>query len=297
MLSPGRPSRRCPGRAWLHRIAPGTPEYRFGEDSATSGESTNPAPSRQRERKAGGTDAAEPTGPLCYDPGQMLTYLHEFSDNPPALFAFLGAWLVALITGIAFHEFSHAWTAHELGDDTAASQGRMSLNPIRHLDPLGTGLLLLVGFGWGKPTPVNPYRLRSGVKKGNAIVAAAGPVSNFFFAAVAALPLKLGWVDSVVNLDAISNADGAQLLGLFLIFIININVLLGVFNLIPIHPLDGFKIAVGVLPRELSRKLDSLSPWGPGILMTLIVLGWVTPYNPIGLVLGGVSNEVFKVVA
>jgi Zn-dependent protease len=226
----------------------------------------------------------------------MLTFLRDFSDNPPALFAYLGAFLVAFITGIAFHEFSHAWAAHELGDDTAASQGRLTLNPIRHLDPLGTVLLLLVGFGWGKPTPVNPYRLRNGVKKGNAMVAAAGPISNFFFAAVAALPLKLGWIDSVASFDGIADASGAEILGLFLIFIVYINVLLGVFNLIPIHPLDGFKVAVGLLPGELSKRLNALSPWGPGILMTLFVVGFVTPYNPIGWVLGGVSHEVFRVI-
>ena len=102
----------------------------------------------------------------------MLRFLNEFSDNPPALFAYLAAFCVAFITGIAFHEFSHAWTANELGDDTAKRLGRVSLNPIRHLDPLGTVLLLLIGFGWGKPTPVNPYRLRNGVKRGNLIVAA-----------------------------------------------------------------------------------------------------------------------------
>jgi Zn-dependent protease len=226
----------------------------------------------------------------------MLPYLNQFQDNPSALLAYLAAFMVAFITGIAFHEFSHAWAANELGDDTAARQGRLSLNPIRHLDPLGTILLLLVGFGWGKPTPVNPYRLRNGVKKGNALVAAAGPVSNFFFAAVAALPIKLGLIDSIASFNDIGNASGSEILGLFLIFVVYINVILGVFNLIPIHPLDGFKVAVGVLPGELSKQLNALAPWGPGILMTLIVLGFFTPYNPIGWVLTNVGDEILNVI-
>lgn len=227
----------------------------------------------------------------------MLRFLNEFSDNPAALFAYLGAFCVAFITGIAFHEFSHAWTANELGDDTAKRMGRVTLNPIKHLDPLGTILLLLIGFGWGKPTPVNPYRLRNGVKRGNLMVAAAGPLSNFFFAAAAALPLRLGLIDSVASFNNIGDATGMEIVGLFLVFTIYINVLLGVFNLIPLAPLDGFKVAVGLLPGELSRELDKLSKWGPGILMTLFVLSWIAPqYNVLGWFLGGVSSFIFDVI-
>lgn len=227
----------------------------------------------------------------------MLRFLNDFSDNPSALIAYLAAFCVAFVTGIAFHEFSHAWTANELGDDTAKRLGRVSLNPIRHLDPLGTLLLLLIGFGWGKPTPVNPYRLRNGVKRGNLMVAAAGPLSNFFFAAVAALPLKLGLIDSVASFENIREASGVEVFGLFLVFTIYINVLLGVFNLIPLAPLDGFKVAVGVLPGQLSSELDKLSKWGPGILMTLFVLSWVAPqYNVLGWFLGGVSSVIFNVI-
>lgn len=227
----------------------------------------------------------------------MLRFLSDFQDNPTALAAYLAAFCVAFVTGIAFHEFSHAWTANELGDDTAKRMGRVSLNPIRHLDPLGTVLLLLIGFGWGKPTPVNPYRLRNGVKRGNLMVAAAGPLSNFFFAAVAALPLKLGLIDSVASFGSIGDASGVEVFGLFLVFTIYINVLLGVFNLIPIAPLDGFKVAVGILPGQLSQELDKLSKWGPGILMTLFVLSWVAPqYNVLGWFLGGVSSVIFDVI-
>jgi len=226
----------------------------------------------------------------------LFRYYQEFSDNPSALVAYLAAVIVAFVTGIAFHEFSHAWAANQLGDSTAARQGRLTLNPLAHLDPMGTVLLLLVGFGWGKPTPVNPYNLRNGPKRGNALVAAAGPASNFFFAAVAAIPLRLGYVDATGNLSGIGTASGAEVFGLFLMFIVIINVFLGVFNLIPIHPLDGFKVAVGLLPGELSRQLNALAPWGPGIIMTMFVVGLVTPFNPIGFIIGGFGNQILRLI-
>jgi Zn-dependent protease len=224
----------------------------------------------------------------------MIWFLGDLLDNPPALFAYVAAFGVALVTGITFHEFSHAWAAHELGDDTAERQGRLSLNPARHLDPTGTLMMLLIGFGWGRPTPVNPFRLRTGPKAGNALVALAGPISNLVVASIAALPLRLGWIDSVASLDRIDDASGSEIVGLFLIFIIFLNVLLAVFNLIPIHPLDGFKVAVGVLPGELSRQMQSLAPYGPGILMVLIVLSWIAPqYNVLGWFIGGVGDFIF----
>ncbi len=227
----------------------------------------------------------------------MLLYLRQFSDNPPALLAYLGAMVVAYVTGIAFHEFCHAWAAYQLGDDTAARQGRLTLNPIKHLDPLGSVLLVLVGFGWGKPTPVNPYRLRTGVKRGNMLVAAAGPMSNFFFAALAALPFKLGLVTTVASFNNIGSASGKEIFGLFLVFVVWINVLLGVFNLIPINPLDGFKVVGGLLPDGLSREFNRLAAWGPGILMTLFAISFLLPqYNVLGWVIGGLGNRVLQII-
>lgn len=218
-------------------------------------------------------------------------------DNPPALFAFLAAFLVAMITGIAFHEFSHAWAASELGDQTAARQGRLTLNPLVHIDPMGLLLLFLVGFGWGRPTPVNPYNLRPGPQKGNALVALAGPASNFFFAALAALPLRLGLVDGVASIDRISEASGSEIVGLFLAYIVLLNILLGVFNLIPIHPLDGFKVVIGVLPRELGRQLERLAPYGPGILMALLVIGFIAPqYNVLGWFIVSMQERILELL-
>ncbi len=227
----------------------------------------------------------------------LLFNLREFLDNPPALVAYLAAFLVAFITGIAFHEFSHAWAANELGDDTAARRGRLTLNPAAHLDPTGLLLLLLVGFGWGKPTPVNPMRLRGGWKRGNMLVALAGPASNFVFAVLAAIPLRLGWVTPVSSWDAISSAGGSEIIGIFLLFIVFYNILLGVFNLIPIPPLDGFKVAVGILPDGAARTLSSLEPYGMGLLMVLFVIGFIAPqYNILGWIIGGLSDQVFRAI-
>ena len=125
----------------------------------------------------------------------MLIYqLSNLADNPIALVALVGALLVALVTGIAFHEFSHAWSAYILGDNTAKSQGRLTLNPAAHLDPAGTALIIIAGFGWGKPTPVNPSYFRSGVQLGTAMVALAGPMSNTVIASILGILVKLGIV-------------------------------------------------------------------------------------------------------
>ena len=224
----------------------------------------------------------------------MLFVLQDLLDNPAALLAYMAAVGVAIVTGIGFHEFSHAWAANQLGDDTAARRGRLTLNPLAHVDPMGMAMIALVGFGWGKPTPVNPYRLRTGPKRGNMMVAAAGPISNFIFAAIAALPLKLGIIDSIASLDRIADASGEEIIGLFLFFIIWINIVLGVFNLIPIHPLDGFKVMVGILPDELSEPLSRMSRWGPALLMGLIAMSFLGGPNPLRWLLIGVGDRIFE---
>ena len=225
----------------------------------------------------------------------MLWYLGDMSAE--ALLVYIAATSLAIFTGLAFHEFCHAWAANELGDDTAARQGRLTLNPLAHLDPMGAVLIFLVGFGWAKPTPVNPWRLRGGPTRGNAIVAFAGPASNFFFAALAAIPLKMGLVDpqfgSLERL--ISDGSGEDFVALFLLVFVSLNIILGIFNLIPLPPLDGFKVAVGILPKEAAETLQRLEPWGPGILMTLIVLSFLDlPINPLGWIISLAYDDLFE---
>jgi Zn-dependent protease len=212
----------------------------------------------------------------------ILVYSDLLAESLLLFVTFFGAVVTALLAGIAFHEFSHAFTASQLGDNTARLAGRVSLNPTRHLDPAGTFLLFLAGFGWGKPVPVNPWRLRNGPQTGRAMVAAAGPLSNILLAVVASLPMHAGlvpWRSPFLVPSSVSGWDAGDFLGLYLASVIIFNVVLAVFNLLPVAPLDGFSVAVGLLPRDLSRSLAGLERYGPGILMLLLVLPIVTRGN------------------
>ncbi|OGO53243.1 MAG: hypothetical protein A2148_01850 [Chloroflexi bacterium RBG_16_68_14] len=189
--------------------------------------------------------------------------------------AFAGAVTTALVLGIAFHEFCHAASASALGDQTARRLGRVSLNPLRHLDPFGTLLLFLAGFGWGKPVPVNNYALRNGPRTGMAMVAAAGPLSNLAVAAVMALPIRLGWTEWH-NPFIVSGTAGwsvSDYVGLFLSAGVLLNTILAVFNLLPLAPLDGFRVWVGLLPIELARPIAQMERYGILILMLLFFIG------------------------
>ncbi len=192
------------------------------------------------------------------------------------------ALATALIAGISFHEFSHAYVADTLGDDLPRRFGRVTLNPLAHLDRTGTILMLIIGFGWGKPVPVNPGATQN-PKRTLWLTAAAGPLSNFGVAAIAGLPLKLDivpWLPpfnpNVIDFLVRGNWTLEQYAGLYLSSILLISLILGVFNLIPIAPLDGFKVAVGLLPRDLSRSFSQLEPWGPVILLLLLVTPIIT---------------------
>ena len=189
----------------------------------------------------------------------------------------LGTLCASLLIGITFHEFSHAYVATSLGDHTARGLGRLTLNPLRHLDPFGTALIFFAGFGWGKPVPVNPHFLRIGARQGMALVSLAGPASNIVAAAVFAIPLRLGLVESGSAGLAILSESGAGILGYALVSLVFWNLLLAVFNLLPIAPLDGFKVAVGLLPRDASKAFAKLEPYGPGILLAIILLGFISP--------------------
>lgn len=174
----------------------------------------------------------------------------------------LVARAVVLLIAFTIHELAHAVTADRLGDPTPRRMGRITLNPLKHLDPIGTILLLLVGFGWAKPVLINPMNLRGNPRVAMGIVAAAGPISNIIMAVLGALVIRSG----VVNLQGAA----AMSVGMFLFVFVQINLILAFFNLIPVPPLDGSKILFAILPDELVYQLRPLEQYGFLILMALI---------------------------
>jgi len=168
---------------------------------------------------------------------------------------------VTLILAITVHEFSHGFAAEKLGDPTPRLQGRLSLNPMAHLDPLGTIMLFLFGFGWGKPVLFDPFNLKN-PRKDAAIISFAGPLSNIIMAVIASLIVRLlTGAGSSYNIVA-------DALSLFVYF----NLILAFFNLIPIHPLDGGKIFIGLLPKNEADEANAfLKRYGLIILILLIM--------------------------
>lgn len=204
--------------------------------------------------------------------------------------------IVTLIIAFTVHEFAHAWTATRFGDETPRFNGRLTLNPLAHLDPLGSLALLLAGFGWAKPVPVNPYALGKRSPSAMMWVSLAGPLSNLLLAIIATIPLRLG----IVSYFPRQIAGGwLPSPGEFLFGFIWINLVLCLFNLIPLPPLDGDKILDYFAPPSLARILETIRPMGPILLMLLIfalpaigvdVLGFIlypALYNILSLLLGG----------
>ncbi|HWR38061.1 MAG TPA: site-2 protease family protein [Patescibacteria group bacterium] len=183
-----------------------------------------------------------------------------FGFDPDMLFR-----IPALLIALTFHEYAHARVANALGDPTARMAGRLTLNPIAHLDPIGLLMLWLFKFGWAKPVPVNPSYFRN-EKQGMLLVSLAGPASNILLAFSTAVVIEL-----LFKFHVLGGGLG-QILQLTYIY----NILLAIFNLLPIPPLDGAKILSSLLPGRQAYAFESLDPYGPFILMGLVYLGVVS---------------------
>ncbi len=204
---------------------------------------------------------------------------------------------LALLVAITIHEFSHSLAAYLLGDSTSKRLGRMSLNPIRHLDPAGSALFFLVGFGWGKPVPVDDRALRGG-RRAMAIVSGAGPVSNLLTAVAFTLPIKLGLLDWPFRLFTTRLLeDGLEgFLARTVATIVLFSIILAVFNLIPLAPLDGSGVAAGLLPASMARSFARFQQYGPPLLMLAIMSDILFGVGIIRSVINPVINYLGTVI-
>ena len=196
------------------------------------------------------------------------------TQEPPVNLDFLPTipeiiiYVIILLTAFPVHEFAHAWTADRFGDDTPRRYGRLTLNPVAHLDLFGSLALILAGFGWAKPVPVNEYALRRHSSSALMWVSLAGPLYNLVMAILAGFLLRLIYS---VALDFIPGQI-LYYLFIFLFQFVWVNLFLMLFNLLPLYPLDGEKVLDHFLPANLSRALESLRPYGSLILMAVIFL-------------------------
>lgn len=219
----------------------------------------------------------------------LLGSLPLLLEDPASYLRLAVLVILSLIVAVTVHEFSHALVANGLGDSTAKHQGRLSLNPMRHLDPGGTLMMLLAGFGWGKPVPVNP-RYLAHEATGTSLVAAAGPISNLLVAFLFALPIKLGLLDSTgpgLNQVTVVMTGGllpglSDILGLMIFF----NLLLAVFNLIPLAPLDGSRVLEGFIPRHRAASYANFQRYGPVLLVGIVIIDYALGLGILWLVIG-----------
>ena len=182
--------------------------------------------------------------------------LFELFSGQLGLLGFL-VWGVSLVIVVTVHEFSHAFVAEKLGDGTPRLLGRVTLNPLAHLDPLGTLMIVLTRFGWGKPVSINPFNFENPLRD-SALVSLAGPASNLIFAFLLALPLRAGLIPLFPTYPFLS--------------VIALNVGPAVFNLIPIYPLDGFRIVAGILPTKLALSWEQTAQYGFILIMVFVFL-------------------------
>lgn len=207
----------------------------------------------------------------------------EFISDRPILFV---VWILAIVISLSVHEFSHAVAGQVLGDETAKRSGRLTLNPFAHIDPVGFLMLILVGFGWGKPVPFNPHNLKY-PRWGPVLVAFAGPLANLVGVVVFGIVLKILFVTAALPVDNLL----IQFLGLLVI----INLILMLFNIIPIPPLDGSKLLLSFLAApQHARTRFLLETRGPLILLGILILDSLFGLNVFGRLFGAAIAFVYQ---
>jgi Zn-dependent protease len=187
--------------------------------------------------------------------------------------------VITLIIAFTVHEFAHAWMADHFGDPTAREAGRLTLNPLVHLDFFGSLLLIVAGFGWARPTPINPELLKQHSRFGVLWVSVAGPLSNLVMAAVSALPIRLGLVKVTLS------GSFLPTLGEFLYVFATLNIVLAIFNLIPLPPLDGEKIVTAFLPESAEQFYNKIRPFGVYLMLAIVLIGPRLGFDVIGWIL------------
>ncbi|GAB4533907.1 MAG: site-2 protease family protein [Anaerolineales bacterium] len=198
--------------------------------------------------------------------------------------------VVVLIVAFTIHELAHALTADWFGDSTPRAYGRLTLNPLAHLDPLGSLLLLVAGFGWAKPVPINPAVLERRSPAAVMWVSLAGPLSNLMLAALAAIPFRLGWLQPALPKGLLPNADQ-----IFTQFVF-VNLILMLFNLLPLAPLDGEKIIAYFLPKTWAWRLESLRPYSTPILLGLLFLAPMLGLNILDTIIFYPAAALFRLL-
>ena len=200
-----------------------------------------------------------------------------FSNIDPQVIVLL---IPALVFSLSFHEFSHAWMAYRLGDSTAARMGRLTLNPMSHLDPIGSLALIFMGFGWAKPVPVDARYLKN-PRQDMVKVAAAGPISNIILAIIGALVLRL-----LFGTDLLSNSVKT-----FFIIFMQINITLAVFNLLPVSPLDGSQILTPFIEKQFGPDIVwKMQVYGPRVLFIIIIFSMVTDIHIFSFIITPIFN-------
>ncbi len=206
--------------------------------------------------------------------------------------AYYVLFVPVILWALSFHELGHAWVALRLGDPTARDLGRISLNPLRHLDPLGTLMMFFAGFGWAKPVPVDYRNLRNPLRDG-LWIAAAGPAANLITALGCGLLIQ-GIYRNEPVISFLGQASSAVLQ--LLVLSVQVNLALCVFNLIPLHPLDGSRVLKGLVSERTAESLERWDMAGPMLLMLLIFAGRASGVDPLGFLMGPVVRTLRGVV-